>query len=119
LLRQHRCRHRGLLDHPAVNHDPLRSLDVLSARGERAHPRFLRSFPSSRSSYPRHRSSSTGVSPPTALPPAPCSSARLVVSFASPLLRFSMIYNTLNLLLLLGFCLFCSIPSSSLISWDL
>jgi hypothetical protein len=24
--------------HPTVNHDPLRSLDVLSARGERAHP---------------------------------------------------------------------------------
>jgi hypothetical protein len=33
----------------------------------------------------------------------------LVVSFASPLLRFSMIYNILNLLLLLGFCLFCSV----------
>ena len=51
--------------HPAVNHDPLRSLDVLSARGERAHPRVLRSPTGFRSFYPRHRSSSTGVSPPT------------------------------------------------------
>ena len=46
---------------------------------------------------------------PTHLPPAPRSSVRLVVSFASPLLRFSMVYNILNLLLLLGFCLFCSV----------
>jgi hypothetical protein len=51
--------------HPAVNHDPLRSLDVLSARGERAHPRVLRGPSGSRNFYPRHRSSSTGVSPPT------------------------------------------------------
>jgi hypothetical protein len=51
--------------HPAVNHDLLRSLDVLSARGERAHPRVLRNFPGFRSPYPRHRPSSAGVSPPT------------------------------------------------------
>ena len=50
---------------PSTTIPLLRSLDVLSARGERAHPRVLRSPTGFRSFYPRHRLSSAGVSPPT------------------------------------------------------
>jgi hypothetical protein len=68
---------------------------------------------------PRHRSLLVNrCLPPAHLPPAPRSSVRLVVSFASPCSGFND-FSTPNLLLLLGVCLFCSIPSSSLISWDL
>jgi hypothetical protein len=103
---------------PAVNHDPLRSLDVLSARGERAHPRVLQSFSGLRIFYPRHRSSSTGVSPPTS------HQQHCAHRFAwSPLLvpcsGFNDL-NILNLLLLLGFYIFYSVPSTSLFfSWVL
>jgi hypothetical protein len=106
--------------HPAVNHDPLRSLDVLSACGERAHPRVLRSFSSFRSFHSSSSSVIVSRCLPAHLPPAPRSSVRLVVSFASPLLRFSMIQHPQLAPLLLGFRLLCSVPSSSLISsWDL
>jgi hypothetical protein len=53
--------------HPAVNHDPPAVAGrALSARRKGSSSSPVRSFPSSRSFYPRHRSSSTGMlSPPT------------------------------------------------------
>jgi hypothetical protein len=74
--------------------------------------------------YPRHRSLLAPRQPVSPRPP-PTSTEHRAHRFAwwSPLLVpcsvVSMIFSTLNLLLLLGVCLFCSIPSSSLISWDL
>jgi hypothetical protein len=94
--------------HPAVKHDP----PAVAGRALSARRKGSSSGPAKLPWLPKLLSSSSVIANrclPTHLPPAPRSSVRWVVFFASPLLRFSMIYKILILLLLLGFCLFCSV----------
>ena len=89
--------------HPAVNHDP----HAVAGRALSTRRKGSSSGPAKLLKLPKLPSSSSVLVNrcrlPAHLPPAPRSSVRLVVSFASPLLRFSMI-------LLLGFCFVSFVP---------